>query len=70
MKFAIIWTWLQPRDSVQDVSDANPLEPKQRVGYFCTLAEAMATFNEPSFGEKELVAILETRGDCAKQEEA
>lgn len=62
MRFAIIWTWWEPRHYLKDVSDENPLEVKQRVGYFTTLAEAMTVFDEESFGEKELVTILETRG--------
>jgi hypothetical protein len=55
MRFAIIWTWLEP-------DDTGKLEPKQKVGYFCTLAEAQAEFDSHTFGEKELVCILETRG--------
>src|SRR6187399_1324616 len=61
MRYAIIWTWLQPRDNANP-SDADPLEAKQKVGYFTTLDEAYLAFEEPSFGEKELVCILKTDG--------
>lgn len=67
MRFAIIWTWLEPAEgsaAFPELSDSSKLEPKQRVGYFTTLAEAQAEFEQPSFGEKELVAVLDTRGDC------
>jgi hypothetical protein len=59
MRFAIIWTWLE----LADIPDDNgfQLEPKQRVGYFTTLAEAQAAFETPFEGEVELVTILATR---------
>jgi hypothetical protein len=66
MRFAIIWTWLEPNDKDMLV---RLQVPKQRVGYFTTLAEAQAEFEQLSFGEKELVAVLDTRGDCTKREE-
>lgn len=56
MKYAIIWTWMEP-------DATGKLQPKQKVGYFCTLDEARAAFDRPvALTEKELVCIIETSG--------